>query len=845
MKIYYFISILFLLLSVNSCTKNKEGYYPYRFHAQYTGEAPMLPFHTTFSGIAGNNTSIFSPDPLVNYRWSEISETDKLELYELYPVTVETKTPQSFQNIESFTKGNTKVTVVGEGDIMFDFGIESAAWLEFDSPDLSGEVEMSISEYNEPAVLNLHSIHPVKTLKPKKYGNTYRLELNNELHEGVRFGWIHVRKFDYPFTITKVRKVAQVKPVNYDGAFECDNDMLNRIWYTGAYSVRVNMLYDYISPILMERSDRYSWAGDAHLIQAAALVAFGNYPHIRQNLNLNKDKSQGIESYELLWIKSATDYYYHTGDIELFKSHIQPMCDKLDRGYHIFDQPDSILMKYIPGGYYIGWDERLGAGFEYSSNPTNLRHYQFLWIETARIAVRAFRDAGQTELANRYETMTNEKFAQLSQTPAFLDGLDIHAAATAVNTGLLTSAQEQKLLAEHYGKRLQRVSFSPFNTYFIMESMARMGEYGKAFETIFDCWAPEIRYGGTTFFEVFHPSWADALPVNSQPSGTQCGYTSLCHPWSSGITRWMSDEILGITPTSPGYAQTRIQPNSVNLKWIKGNVPTPHGTIAVDFNFEKRKATITIPAGITAKIGYPKCGQEIVSIKENDKTVWKQGDVSDDKYAYIYNVKEGKHSYTIEAKGDLLPVSEAAPIRYAITRSEPEALSWEEGYAKYGKDGIVLFQPEKDIEILPSYIKSIGVCLNNVNLGWDILRVGSDKKVWYKDADGKENMTLIGMLITDNPHATRQTFTVDIPRNNDVTYTLTLYVCDAANIGCDRQGFELFDINTLELLSPLSVVSDFKEGKFISFKIDSDIRLRLYHIRGEQSGINALLFSRQ
>lgn len=72
---------------------------------------------------------------------------------------------------------------------MFDFGQVNAGWLEFDSDNLEADVEMSISEFNEPAVFNVGSEHPIKTARPVKYGNTYRLVLNKDLYEGARFGW--------------------------------------------------------------------------------------------------------------------------------------------------------------------------------------------------------------------------------------------------------------------------------------------------------------------------------------------------------------------------------------------------------------------------------------------------------------------------------------------------------------------------------------------------------------------------------------------------------------------------------------------------------------------------------
>ena len=840
-----FLGIFSLLLLVSCSETAKESYYTYRVNTGYTGSSPMLPVHAEFGGTANDGKNRFSPDPLVNVRWKTISESDKLELYELYPVTVSTDAPASFENLKSLTGASPSVKVLGAGDIMIDFGVESAAWIELDSPDLNGDIEMSISEYNEPGIVNCCVDYPAKTAKPVKYGNTYRLELNKELHEGVRFGWIHIRRFDKPFTITCVRKVAQTKPVNYDGSFECDNDMLNCVWYTGAYSVRVNMLYDYISPILMDRGDRYSWAGDAHLIQAAALVAFGNYPHVRQNLLLNSDKAQGINSYDLLWIKSAIDYYYHTGEAELFREHIKQISEKLDYGNAVLADCDENGVPMYGNLFYIGWDERLGAGFEYSCNPMNVLNYRFVWFETLRMAVEAFRVAGENGLADKYETMMRERFAQFEQNnPEFLDKLDIHAAAQAINTGLLTNEQEQQLLDRYYSDRLHRVSFSPFNGYFILESMARAGEYAKALETIDDCWGSMVRYGGTTYFEVFHPSWADATPQNGAVPNCQSGYTSLCHPWGSGVTRWITDEILGIRPLTPAYRQAIVKPNPVNLSRLKGSVPTPSGIIAADFDFEKGKAIISVPEDVTVKFGYPKRGQEIVSIKESGRTIWQKGDAADDTHIYIDGVGAGSHSYTVEVAGKFIPSAEAAPISYTVIAGEPEALSWDEGYAKYGADGVVLFQPGKDIEVLPAYIESVAVCVNNKNLPWNVPKVLSGKTISYKNAAGETVSAELGLLVTRNPDACFQTFTVDVSKKEGGDYLLTLYVADSELADKRREGFELFDLNTLELLSPLRVVDDFKEGKFISYRVDRNVRLRLYHIRGEQAVLSALLFSK-
>src|SRR5260370_40829541 len=127
-----------------------------------------------------------SPDPLAAYRWANPQATDGLEIFLQKPITVTADTNASFDNLQSLTGDNPNVTVKGAGSIQMDFGRENAAWLEFDSPDLTGTVEMSISEYNEPEITGNGAGHRGKTLAPIKEGKSYRLELNSQVYECVR-----------------------------------------------------------------------------------------------------------------------------------------------------------------------------------------------------------------------------------------------------------------------------------------------------------------------------------------------------------------------------------------------------------------------------------------------------------------------------------------------------------------------------------------------------------------------------------------------------------------------------------------------------------------------------------
>lgn len=219
----------------------------------------------------------------------------------MQPLSFNTQNDKSF-DLRSFKK-NQVIAINGNGSIRFDFGRVSAGWLEFESDDLQDSIMMSISEYNEPAVVNKGAVNPVKTKSPTKHGNHYRLELNPELYEGVRFGWLHVQSHQRNWHMKNLRLVCQVKPINYQGSFSCSDSILTRTWYTGAYTVKLNLLKDYFGAILMERSDRHSWTGDAYPSQAASMVAFGNYDFVKNNLINTARLNNGIASYSLYWVQ--------------------------------------------------------------------------------------------------------------------------------------------------------------------------------------------------------------------------------------------------------------------------------------------------------------------------------------------------------------------------------------------------------------------------------------------------------------------------------------------------------------------------------------------------------------
>lgn len=789
-----------------------------------------------------------SKDPLVRYRWLNPTEGDGLQVYQLHPMAAEADTPASFGNLQSLTTARCNVLVTGPGSIRCDFGVESPAWLEFDSPDFSGSVEMSISEYNDLERVNPGPEHPIKTFTPQRYGNTFRLELNADFFEGVRFGWIHVRTFDRPWHITAVRAVCQAKPTNYNGTFACSDATLTRIWYAGAYSARAGFQKDYMAPILIDRGDRFGWAGDCNPIQAAALVAFGNWDFIRHNLDRTVDSTFGIETYSLYWILSLLEYYRHTGDTAMLENYTSNVQAKLDHGNSIYRDPPIL---------FYGWDERLGAGFEAANRPETKSAYRMLFIRACREYAGAMDGAGHPDISARYRNIADQRVAELRADPRWFEPLGVHALAEAINAGCVAPGEQQTIFEQEFADRLNRLSFSTFNQYFILQAMAAIGRYDEALVTVRDNWGGQLSYGGTTYFEVFRPDWLRFLAGNDPVPNSQSGWTSLAHPWGGGVSAWLSHDVLGIRPTSPGFATVDIWPQlGTTLSWVSGSVPTPRGPVSAQLDVESGDGKVTIPPGAVARVGIPAAGRRINRILVNGQLAW------DGQYHHVAGIGGATEvagdvlltdaqpgSYELEFGYQGAPAAfRAEPIRYPMRFLFEDKTTSGDWGGVYGRDGYVLFNydgPGKHRSAPPSYIVSV-VPWENGYAGWsNCLNTAwvngtSDRRALAPDrANGVPRNAACVYSATPSPGG--MTMAIDVTAAPGASFQLAMYFVDWDSV-TRRSAVEVFDLETRKLVAPEQMVTEFNGGKYLVYRCDRSVRLRIAHIRGDNAVLSGLFF---
>jgi len=811
------------------------------------GSSPVAePYSYVSSGSFSGPAVPLSPDPLVSYRWPGPQASDGLQIYLQKPITVTADTNSSFVNLQSLTGNNPNVTVQGLGSIQMDFGRENAAWLEFDSPDLAGTVTMSISEYNQPEILNIGPANYVKTLAPIKYGNTYRLELNSQLYEGVRFGWIHVMSFTNTWHITGLRLVCQSRPANYDGGFSCSDPLLTRIWYAGAYTVKLNLLANSFGALLADRGDRISWTGDAHPAQAAALAAFGNYDFIKENLASTANNYNGIASYALYWVLSLIDYYNYTGDAAMLNANIANAQSVLNNAYAVYGTNPNLA--------FYGWDERLGAGVENPNRQESENAYKMLSIRAWAAFAAAMGADGRADLQTQYNGYANAKIAALRQNAAWYQSFSLHACADAVNTGLLNTNELNGVFAQQFTDRVNRVSFSPFNQYFVLQAFAAMDKYDDALNSVNDLWGGEINYGGTTFFEVSRPSWDSAIGINDPVPNCQNGFTSLCHAWGAGVTKWLSEEVLGIKPTAPGFTAFQIIPHlGRTLTYVSGQMPTPLGIIQAGFNVSNGLCTVSTPAGTVGTIGIPKVEKTINSITINGTLAWDGtfhsaagigGASNDTEFVYFTGVQPGNYSLAVAYSGTT-PVYNAPAAQYAGQFLKADTNTSGNWGGVYGKDGYVLCNyngNHSDKLSLPSYVASVNYYMNSSGLPNATVWATNtnDPRALASDSSNQNsrNATDYG---TDFYvwNGDDMTFTINCTASRN--YQVALYFVDWENEG-RRLAVEMHDANTLNLIAPVQVVTNFSGGCYLVYAYKQSAKFRIEHVRGDNAVLSGIFF---
>lgn len=417
-------------------------------------------------------------------------------------------------------------------------------------------------------------------------------------NSGFRFVRIELEDSGVQYNLKAVTAISRYQGCPYLGSFDSDNQRLNNIWRTGAYTVHLCMqkyLWDGI------KRDRLVWAGDLHPEVMTILSVFGQNDAVNRSLDFARDDTplpgwmNGMCSYSLWWIIIQRDLYMYQGNRAYLESQHKYLKGLLAQVCGLIGKDGR---EQLNGTRFLDW-------------PTSEREdvinsgLQSLCCMAVKAGAELGRALGDDELVG----MCVKTVARLEKV-SVSNCNNKEAAALKILAGLSKNDEDQDVILKDGAH-----GFSTFYGYYMLEALARSGRYDEASSLISRYWGGMIDLGATTFWEelnygdIAKAGRIDDFVPDGQydihaDGGNYCYKglrMSLCHGWASGVTPWMSRYILGITPTEPGCRTVVVEPHLSGCNRVKGTFPTPLGIIEVNHRKDadgQIYSTVTAPKGM-------------------------------------------------------------------------------------------------------------------------------------------------------------------------------------------------------------------------------------------------------
>ena len=448
-------------------------------------------------------------------------------------------------------------------------------------------------------------------------------------------------------------------PEGYAGNFLSDSDIINRIWYAGAYTINLDEIPagtpgfggPYPLSILGEaaKRDRAIWAGDLLTAGITLHDVFGAAGDVlaRNNLQIIADNpvkevvlellslpiaapsdldtpgpaagvcsgvsKGGCEfwgaSYSMALAQNMGSYYKLTGDTEFVRDNWAAVQRAVTYGNSLIN-PSTGLVD-VPRIASLDWSVVGRAAGQVAS--TNMVAYDSL-TNAATLAAAI----GDTAAAAQYAAQA-AALKQAINAHLWNPGLGAYDASTDRRGFVVQDANSWAVLygvadAEQSGQIVQTLADTLSTDFGLRAAEEGVSGYPTIVSPFVGSFTLPANYRagrGDLAMEQMLATWgymanSDAGSTTWErinlPGGNLSGSIpylfgdSASHAWATGATSSLSDHVVGITATSVAYRTWQVKPFTDGLSWAQGRVPTTAGPISSRWQLGQDVFRITVEA---------------------------------------------------------------------------------------------------------------------------------------------------------------------------------------------------------------------------------------------------------
>lgn len=426
---------------------------------------------------------------------------------------------------------------------------------------------------------------------------------------GMRYAMLTFRDCREEVLIRDFRiNYATYAPGNF-GGFTCDDYLLNRIFEMCRHTHQLCMEDSFTDCPTYEQA---FWIGDAGISAVTCAYLFGDYDLIKRSIQLSAearantpllnaltptDWNTSIPMWTMNWIISIFQYGKISGDTGIFPEmygvvketlkyyagFIQEDGGFLINAWNMMDWADMDIHNY---GVVTGQQAVLAYCYGLAAAYAEKSKFEedAAFFESCQIKLLLYME---TKLWDHNKNMYRDGFSpEYGMSRTF--SIQTHILMLLYD-GILDV--EKKHIVENYitDPPVDMIQAgSPFMLYYQYECLAKKGRMQEIMDDIKTRWGEMLKYDSTTCWEVF--------PGFYEVSRTR----SYCHSWSASPAYFFIKYALGVQMLEDGFKKVEIVEPSWDMKWCRGDVPTPHGAIHIEWIREegRRECRVRVPREI-------------------------------------------------------------------------------------------------------------------------------------------------------------------------------------------------------------------------------------------------------
>lgn len=503
-------------------------------------------------------------------------------------------------------------------------------------------------------------------------------------HPGFRFvlltlttpGTLTIRNFGVDFQA--YRATAE----DYKGWFESSDDELNRLWYAGAYTLQTNLKLPGLRGLPDGRiydgakRDGSIWTGDLIIQGPTAISTLGDEGekyvkwsleellreqradgHLPGSPDFNKGRAtaqyplgQGSPiyysvNYSGYGARSIIDYYRYSGDEEFAKQTLAQVEKAVAYNHAFLDEDKNLIAPRNPANPSDPTYTRGDRDYFQSYMPGYVTKFSIDYYILLREMAWYERQIGSAEKAADYDatadkikkavtsTLWNQRLGVFGQSDLKPDLIAGDVNGLALQYGFVPKGQENRVLEalkvnwnEHgaiMGEGLADPTGHTIEPFGIgMETGGRLAvnDTAGAFDLMRRTWG--------TMIDPTNPLYTGAFwEFKNTDGGVNRPTASLAHGWAASPTVQLTEQVLGISPTGPGYSTWNLKPHTGDLAFSRGAVPTETGTIDVSWTSNKAAGIFAMhaesPVDTRGTVSVPATSRSTVTV--NGQRVWASG----------------------------------------------------------------------------------------------------------------------------------------------------------------------------------------------------------------------------